>query len=251
MVITATTYLTLLPLVFLAAFVDAIAGGGGLISLPAYMITGMPSVLAAGTNKSSACVGTITAAVKFLRNGKVLLLPALIAAALAIPGAYLGAALLNHTPENVYRTIVLILVPLVALFTLLQRGGKDEGKPMNRARLIACGAIGLGCGIYDGFFGPGTGTILILALHGIVGMDTVTALGSAKIVNLASNITAVAVHVISGNVLYALAFPAMAMAMLGGYIGSSLAIRKGAKLIRVVMLVVMVLLLVKLAVDYL
>lgn len=251
MVITFDMYLILLPLVFIASFVDAIGGGGGLISLPAYMVTGLPSVLASGSNKLSASIGTVTAAAKFLKSGKVMLLPALLAAAVAIPGAFLGAELLTHTPENIYRAIVLIFVPLVALLTILQRGGKEEMKPMNKARLAACALIGLVCGLYDGFFGPGTGVLLILGFHAFAGMDTVTASGSAKVVNLASNVTAVFVHIFSGNIAYALAIPAMFVSVLGGYVGSSLAIRKGAKLIRLVMLLVMALLIVKLAVDYL
>lgn len=251
MVITARMYLIVLPLVFIASLIDAISGGGGLISLPAYMVTGMPSVLASGSNKLSASVGTVVAAARYLKSGRVLLLPALCAAALAIPGAYLGAGLLNAMPESIYRTIVLVLVPLMALLTVLNRGAPDRARTMNGARLGLCALTGLLCGLYDGFFGPGTGVLLILGFHWIAGMDTVTASGSAKLCNLASNITALAVHLRNGNVLLALAVPAMLASALGGYIGSALAIRRGAGLIRLAMLLVMAGLVVKLAFEYL
>ncbi len=251
MVITARMYLIVLPLVFIASLIDAISGGGGLISLPAYMVTGMPSALASGSNKLSASVGTATAAARYLKSGKVLLLPALCAAALAVPGAFLGAELLGMVPENVYRAVVLVLVPLMALLTLLSRGGTERTKAMNGARLGLCALTGLLCGLYDGFLGPGTGILLILGFHWIAGMDTVTASGSAKLCNLASNITALAVHFANGNILFALAVPAMLVSALGGYVGSMLAIRRGAGLIRLVMLLVMAALVVKLALEYL
>ena len=111
--------------------------------------------------------------------------------------------------------------------------------------------IGLLVGAYDGFFGPGTGVLLILGFTWAAGMDTVTASGSSKVVNLASNVSALAAHFLNGNIVFALAVPAMACSAVGGYIGSWLAIRKGARFIRWVMMGVTVLLLVKLIVDYL
>ena len=251
MAVTLKMYAIVLPLVFAASLVDAIGGGGGLISLPAYMVAGLPSVLASGSNKLSASFGTAVATVKFLRSGKVLLLPALCAAALALPGAFLGAELMAVTPDSAYRMVLLVLIPLMAVVMLLRRNAPDRALQMNKTRLFLCALIGFFVGMYDGFFGPGTGVLLILGFTWIAGMDTVTASGSSKVVNLASNISALVAHLLNGNIVFALAVPAMAVSALGGYLGSYLAIRKGARFIRYVMMGVMVLLLVRLAVDYL
>ena len=251
MAVTWQMYVIVLPLVFAAAVVDAIGGGGGLISLPAYLLAGLKSGPASGSNKLSASFGTAVATVKFLKSGKVLLLPALIAAALAIPGAFLGAQLMAVTPDRVYRAVLLVLVPVMALIMLLRHNAPDRALRMTKKRLALCGLIGLLVGTYDGFFGPGTGVLLVMGFSWIAGMDTVTASGSSKVVNLASNVSALAAHFMNGNILFALAVPAMAASAAGGYLGSWLAIRKGAGFIRGVMMGMMVLLLVRLAVDYL
>lgn len=250
--VTSSMYLIVLPLVFLAAVIDAIGGGGGLISLPAYMVAGLPASLASGSNKLSASFGTLIAAVKFLRSKKVLLLPALMAVAGAIPGAYLGAELLSRTPERVLRLVILCVIPVMAVIMLLKRNAPERSNlKMTKMKYALCLLTGLLIGLYDGFCGPGTGTLLIMGFTWIVGMDTVTASGSAKIVNLSSNISALISHAINGNILFALAIPAMLCAAAGGYIGSALAIKKGAKFVRVVMMCMMAALIVKLAVDYL
>lgn len=252
MEVTLSMYLIVLPLCFIAAVIDAIGGGGGLISLPAYMVAGLPTALASGSNKLSASFGTLIAAVKFLRSKKVLLVPSLCAVAGAIPGAYLGAELLSRTPENIMRLVILSVIPVMALVLILKRNAPErEHLELTKGKYLLCGLTGLLVGLYDGFCGPGTGTLLIMGFTWIVGMDTVTASGSAKIVNLASNISALLSHALNGNILFALAVPAMLCAAAGGYIGSALAIKKGAKFVRIVMMCMMVVLIVKLIVDYL
>ena len=251
MVVTLQMYLIVLPLVFVAACIDAIAGGGGLISLPAYMVSGLPATIASGSNKMSATFGTLIAAFKYMRGGKVLWAPALIAALAAIPGASLGAELLALTPEDMLGVILLTIIPLMAVVMLLMRNAPDRQHPMTKARLALCALVGLLCGLYDGYCGPGTGTLLIMGLTLVVGMDTVTASGTAKIVNLSSGLTALIVHCMHGYVLYQLAIPAMFIAALGGYVGSALAMKRGARFVRYVMLLVMAILIIKLMVDYL
>lgn len=250
--VTASMYMIVLPLCFVAALIDAIGGGGGLISLPGYMVAGLPTALASGSNKLSASFGTLIAAVKFLRSKKVLLMPALVAVAGAIPGAYVGAELLSHTPEHIMRLVILGMIPVMALVLILKRNAPERETPaMTRGKYALCFLTGLLVGLYDGFCGPGTGTLLIMGFTWIVGMDTVTASGSAKIVNLSSNVSALVSHAINGNILFALAVPAMLCAAAGGYIGSALAIKKGAKFVRIVMMGMMVVLIVKLFIDYL
>ena len=251
MAVNLQMYLIVLPLVFCAAVVDAIGGGGGLISLPAYMVAGLPSDLASGSNKLSASFGTLVATVKFFRSGKIMLRPALCASVTAILGSFLGAQINERMSDAAFRTVMLVLIPGIALLMALRHNAPDRALPMTGKRLALCALIGLLVGAYDGFFGPGTGVLLILGFTWAAGMDTVTASGSSKVVNLASNVSALVAHFLNGNIVFALAVPAMACSALGGYLGRWLAIRRGARLIRRVMLGVMALLLIRLAVDFL
>lgn len=251
MEVTLAMYLTVCPLIFLAALVDSIGGGGGLISLPTYLLVGLPPVMAAGTNKCSAFCGSLMATVKFFRKGKILLLPALCAVGGAIPASYLGAYLLQLVNQDFIRIFMLVAIPVVAVALLFKRDlAERELKEMTGKRMVACFFIGLGCGFYDGFFGPGTGTFLILLFTWVVGMDMVTASGTAKLVNLSSNVAALFSLVHGGQVLFKLAIPAMICSMAGGYLGAQLTLKRGAKLIRYVMLGVLALLIAKLVADY-
>lgn len=239
------------PLVFLAAVVDAIGGGGGLISLPAYLLAGLPPALAGGSNKLSASCGTLIATFKFLRGGRVLMKPAICAVLGALPGAYLGAELLQLVDEQIIRIFLLAAIPLMAAVILLRRNTPAQPKPLTRGRLAGCFALGLGCGLYDGFFGPGTGTLLIMGLTYLIGLDMITASGTSKVINLASNISALGSLISGGNVLYPLALPAMLFSIAGGYLGSWLAMKRGARFIKKIMLVVLALLIIKLALEWL
>ncbi|HIS99502.1 MAG TPA: TSUP family transporter [Candidatus Faecaligallichristensenella faecipullorum] len=248
--VTPVMLLTVCPLVFLASLIDAIAGGGGLISLPAYYLAGLNPAMAAGTNKLSASFGTLMAAIRYLRKGRLMLCPALFSVPGALLGAYLGAELLKITPEAFVRGLMLVGLPAMAILVIFQRPAGESG-PCKRAGLPVCLAIGLFCGFYDGFFGPGTGTLLIILFTQLLRMDAVTSSGTAKVVNLASNLSALVSFLISGNVIWMLGLPAMACSAAGGYVGSSLAISKGSKLVRRIMLLVLAMILIKLAWDML
>jgi uncharacterized membrane protein YfcA len=250
MEVTLGMYLIVLPLAFLAATMDAIAGGGGVISLPAYLTAGLPPVLASGSNKFSAMFGSLLATIRFIRSGRMPYAPALLAAAGALPGSYLGAELLKQVSDQWMRVFLLFALPAAALLLIFGRIGSGEPKPLTRKRLMLCPAIGLTVGFYDGFFGPGTGTILILLFTGLLKMDMVSASGAAKLVNLASNVAAMVSLVIGGKVLFQLAVPAMVCSAIGGYLGAKLALVVGAKLIRIVMVGVFCLILLTLVMDY-
>lgn len=251
MAVTTGMLLTVCPLVFLASLIDSIGGGGGLISLPAYYLAGLSPALAAGSNKFSASFGTLVATIRFGKNRRLLVLPALLAVLGAIPGAYLGAEILKRMDEHTVRMIMLIAIPAMALLIVFKRNTPAKPKPMTRVRYAICLLIGLGCGFYDGFFGPGTGTLLIMLFTWVAGMDMVTASGTAKPVNLASNVSALISMLMGGHVLFPLAIPAMFCAVAGGWFGSKLALRVGSQLIRFVMLGVLVLLIAKLAYEWL
>lgn len=246
--------LVVCPLVFFAAFVDAIAGGGGLISLPAYMITGMPAHMAIASNKFSAAVGTLIATVRFIKSGNLHMKAALQTAAFALVGSVIGAKLALFTSDYYLRIAMMILLPCVAVFVLFNRrqmGEESRFEQLSRARVFfGMLAAGMLIGIYDGFFGPGTGTFLILAFTTVLGFDLKRACGNTKIVNLTTNVSALVVFILAGQVYYAVAIPAMFFSILGNWLGSGLAIKKGARFVRPVMIFVLCLLFIKMIYDF-
>ncbi len=246
MEITLQTLLIVCPLVFLAGLVDSVAGGGGLISLPAYLLAGLPPHLATATNKCSSTFGTILTTVRFLRHGHVHAVSAGLSVVFSLVGSWLGARLNMVLPEVYLYWFLLGSLPVIAVVIILKRdlGAENRMDSLStRALLVRCAAIALVIGAYDGFFGPGTGTFLVLALTGLCGFDLLTASGNAKVMNLTSNIAAFVTFAFSGNILWALGIPAALFGIAGQYVGSGLALKNGAKVIRPMFLLVLVLLL--------
>lgn len=245
--------LTVCPLVFFASFVDAIAGGGGLISLPAYLLTGMPAHMAVGSNKLSAAVGTAISTARFIKSGSIHLRIALETAVIAFIGSALGAQLALHSSDYFLRIFMMIALPCVAVFVLFNRRQiSDESRfeQYSKGRiLLGMLAAGLLIGMYDGFFGPGTGTFLIIAFTTLLGFDLKRACGNTKIVNLTTNVAALLMFVLAGQVYYAVAIPATLFSIAGNWLGSGMAIKNGEKFIRPVMFAVLCLLLVKIGYD--
>lgn len=241
-------YIVVCPLVFLGAFVDSIAGGGGLITLPAYLMAGLPAHLAAGTNKVVAGPGSLVASIRYFGSGKIRLRVALWAALGSLTGGYVGAEIAKHLPANVLQGLMLVALPLMAVFLAVRKnfGEETPHKEISaRKETLISLAIGLAIGLYDGIIGPGTGTLLIMAFTAFLSIDMVTASGCAKVANVASNIAAATAYIIGGHVLWQLAIPALCCSMLGGYCGSQYAIRGGGKRIRGMIFVVLGLMFVK------
>ena len=238
--------------VFLAGFMDGIAGGGGIISVPAYLLAGLPAHLALGTNKLSSCVGTAASAGRFIRGGYVdwkLALPSMV---LALAGAALGTRLQLMVDERVLKILLLAVLPLVALVVLRQRSLPEERGDIapGRQRAIVFSAA-LVIGAYDGFYGPGTGTFLVLILCTLGKLDVRTASGNVKVMNLSSNIGALATSLLNGKVFLALGLIAGAASIAGHWLGSGLAIKDGSKIVKPAILVVLTLLTVKVIADLL
>lgn len=242
------------PLTFLAGFVDAVAGGGGLISLPAYMAAGLPPHFATATNKCSSTFGTLLSTIRFMRGKRIHYLSALTSASAALIGSALGAYLNMLVNEKYLRYILMVSLPVIAAFILFKKdlGEKSRIQDISKGKVVIL-SIGIGfiIGLYDGFFGPGTGTFLILAYTVIVGFDLITASGNAKVVNLASNIAAFITFAIGGNILWEIGLPAAVFGVAGNYIGSGLALKNGKKIIRPMFFIVLLLLMVKLLADML
>lgn len=249
MQVTGFMYLVVLPMVFLASLIDSISGGGGLISLPAYTMAGLNYDFASGNNKFSSTFGTLMATVRYARAGRILWLPALYAIIGALPGAYLGTVAAMRLGSQIMSVVMVVAIPIIGVFVALRRNEEVAPRPFNARAHLLCVVIGLVIGFYDGFFGPATGTFLILLFNYITGMDLVTASATAKPVNLASNIASLVTRILAGSVIYPLAIPAVVCSVAGGFIGSKLALTKGARFVRYVMLGVLAILTVKLAID--
>lgn len=246
------TLLIVCPLIFTGAFIDAVAGGGGLITLPAYMLAGLPTHMAAGTNKLVASLGSASASVKYIRSGSVVFTPALCAAAGAFVGAAAGSRLAVYLPADVLRVIIIAALPVVAVVVLTRRNfGEASDKGLRRRSEAAISlAIGLCIGMYDGLVGPGTGTFLMLAFCAFLGLDLLHATGCAKISNLASNIASVIVFALNGSINYSVALPAICFSVTGGLLGARYAVHGGNKNIKKVLALVLIILFAKLIYDF-
>lgn len=232
--------------VFLASFVDGVAGGGGIISVPTYLIAGLPAHLALGTNKLSSCIGTSVSAGRFIKGGFVDWKLGVPSIALALAGAHLGTRLQLALDERYLKWLLLVVLPIVAVVVLRQRTFPEERGEMPETRRAAIVlAASLIVGAYDGFYGPGTGTFLILIYCNFAKMDLRTASGNVKLVNLASNIGALVTSFLSGKVFIVLGLIGAVASIAGHYIGSGMAIKNGAKIVKPVILVVLALLAVK------
>ena len=232
--------------VFLASFVDGVAGGGGIISVPTYFLAGLPAHLALGTNKLSSGIGTVVSTLRFIRGGFVNWRLAIPSVVLALYGAHLGTRLQLALDERYLKWLLLLVLPLVAFVVLRQKKLPEEpGEIAPRRQTAIVLASSLLIGAYDGFYGPGTGTFLILIYCGMAKMDLRTAFGNVKLVNLASNVGALATSLMHGKVFIVLGLIGALASVGGHYLGSGLAIKDGSKIVRPVILIVLVLLAVK------
>ena len=234
------------PLNFLAGLVDSIGGGGGLISLPAFMLAGLSPHAAVATNKLASTTGTTVSTVRYCKNGyyeKKLALPGIL---LALGGSFLGARLVLHTDDVILKRMMLFILPIVAVIVLLDKKKPeyDSSFPASYRMLIVCISAFL-IGIYDGFYGPGTGTFLLLALTKAARMDIRTASGNVKLINLSSNVAALATFLLSGYVHIAYGIAGAVFCLLGHYVGSGLVMKNGSKIVRPVIVLVLFLLFAK------
>lgn len=237
-------------LVFLAGFVDSIAGGGGLISLPAYLFAGLPVHNAIATNKMSSCMGTAVATWRYARCGYIPWKMAAFCVVAALAGGSLGAAVALAIPEGLFLLFMLVALPPIAFYVLRGKAFDDERERYStrKATLLGMG-IAFGIGVYDGVYGPGTGTFLILLLTGLAHLTLDEANGVTKAINLATNASALAVFLLGGKTLIVLGLLAGAFSIGGNYVGARLFTKVGAASVRPIMIVVIVLFFIKLVVE--
>ncbi|NCB91575.1 MAG: sulfite exporter TauE/SafE family protein [Clostridia bacterium] len=236
-----TTFMIVCPLVFLAGFVDALAGGGGLISLPAYMFAGLPTHAAIATNKLSSSMGTAIATVHYWKKGFMkwkICLPGILT---AFAGSWCGARLNLFMNERVLQIMMLVLLPFIAFYVLRSKAltkVSAQEYPL-RKTIILCSLISFGIGIYDGIYGPGTGTFLMLLFTGVCHLSLEDSAGTTKAINLTTNVAALTVYLMHGAILIPLGLAAGCCNMLGNYLGSHCFTSKGAKFVEPVLLIVL------------
>lgn len=238
---------------FLAGFIDAIVGGGGLIQTPMgiVLLPNLPVSTIIGTLKVPSFSGTFFAAIQYLKkiemNWKLLL----VMMVLAVPSAYLGSTLLVYMSNDFMKPLLLVILSLLLIYTYVKKnfGMNSDKSHSPKKQLFYAVLISFFIGFYDGFIGPGTGSFLVLAFVIILGFDFLKASANAKMVNLATNFGSICLFIIKGKILWLIAIPMAICNALGGYIGAKLAINKGNKFIRIIFLIVVLGTLIRFAYD--
>lgn len=242
-----TTIVLLAFAALVAGTVDAIAGGGGLITLPALLAAHLPPHLALGTNKGQSVWGSGAAMTAFWRAGRVDRRQAVYAFPLAFVGAVAGATLVSAISKDALRPIVIGMLIGAAVLLVVRKPSRDQDAPA--ARWWAAALLALVIGAYDGFFGPGTGTFLIVGFVALCGRSLVHASADAKVVNFASNLASVAIFARHGTILWEVSLPMAVGQLTGGIIGAHFAMKGGARVVRAFVLLTSSALIIKLIVD--
>jgi uncharacterized membrane protein YfcA len=219
---------------FIAAAVDSIAGGGGLISLPAVMAVGVPTHASLGTNKFASTCASFTSTLTFAKSKKIYmpLIKYLIPCTLV--GAALGVNTALRIDQTVLQVMVLVLIFAVAIYTIIKKdfGSEDRFKELTRLNIFYGCLFAFALGFYDGFFGPGTGSFLIFLFISVFGFDFTISAGNGKILNFVSNITSLVLFAINGKIMYFVGIPMAISMIFGARIGTRIAIKNGAKVIK-------------------
>ena len=243
------------PLIFIGGVVDAIGGGGGLITLPAYLIAGFPVHVAIGTNKVSSPIGTSIAFTKFLIDGYMPLKLSALGVVFALLGSSLGARTALLISDRVFKILMLVILPATAYYVFRSQDLlKEESGTHDSITLrtyIVCVLVAFFIGFYDGFYGPGAGTFMILLLAGAAHLSVQKANGVAKAINFATNIAAFVVYFMNGKVILPLGITAGCFSIAGNYIGARFFEKGGAKIVRPVILIVLSLFFMRVVYDLL
>ena len=229
-------FLIVCPLTFLAGFVDAIAGGGVLISLPAYMIAGLPVHTAIATNKLSSSMGTTVATGRLARHGHIHWKQVIPCIFTAVIGSTCGANLALLLDAEMFKRLMLIVIPVTAFYVMRTNLGEKRLDLTEKQRIFRSMLIALGIGVYDGFYGPGIGTFLLLLLTSLAGYKLQEANGTTKAINLITNLTALTVYLVNGKVLLPLGLCAGICSITGNYLGISFFEKKGSTGVKPVMI---------------
>lgn len=236
---------------FLGALVDAIVGGGGLITTPALLAAGLPVHLALGTNKFASSMGTFSSAYHYFKSGNVNFKVLKYLLPFSLIGSSIGVMTVLAIDPEFLRVLIIFLVVIIGLYTLLKKdlGIHNKFKGITKGKIVLGVLIALVLGFYDGFFGPGTGSFIIFALISIFGFDFKKASANSKLMNLTSNATALFLFLINGQIWFYVAIPMAISMILGAKVGAELAIKKGASFIKPVFILVSFSLVIKMSMD--
>lgn len=250
MTATPTLLALLSATAFVAGVVDAVAGGGGLFTVPALLAAGLPPGVALATNKGQAAPGALASFVTFFRRGGLDRKRAPLGFALGFLGSLLGACLLLSMRPEPLRPVIALLLLFALGFMLLRSRIPTRRTPLAHPKLVLA-LVAFGLGTYDGFFGPGVGSLLIVLFVALFGDSPLFASGNAKVVNLGSNLAAFALFAWRGAILWQLALPMAVANMMGARLGARLALRQGDRFVRVVVTLVVLAVVAKLCFDML
>lgn len=244
------TLLIIIPLVFLGGFVDAIAGGGGIITMVGFILAGVPIHSAIGTNKVSALFGTGIATFNYFRKGLFDKRYIILSVVGSIIGGFLGSSLALRVNDNALNILMIIALPIMAILMMVGFKPRPEKNHLSNLRIsVYAFIVGISVAFYDGLLGPGAGTLYIIGFS-LSGLTLLKANGNAKLVNLVSNIVAAILFVQHGSVILWLVIPCIITSVIANYLGSKLAIENGSKIIKPVMIIVIVLLFVKTIIGF-
>ncbi|XWY19821.1 TSUP family transporter [Bisgaard Taxon 45] len=239
----------LFTVALVAGFIDAIAGGGGLITIPALLMTGMPPALALGTNKLQACGGSFSASLYFLRQRAVNLAEVWLILLMTFIGASLGTILIQLVDSAIIKKVLPFLILAIGLYFLVSPTLGNEDRQKRISYLGFALSAGLGIGFYDGFFGPGTGSLLSLAFVMLLGFNLTKATAHAKVLNFTSNIASLIFFLIGGQIMWSVGFAMMAGQFIGANLGAKMVLSKGKTLIRPMVVVMSFIMTIKMAYD--
>lgn len=219
---------------FVAAFIDSIVGGGGVISLPSLLLAGLPPHQALGTNKLAATGASSMATVRYTQAGMVVLKLALGLIPFAVLGSFLGATAVLQIEGRYVKALVMAVMVLMTVYVLVRKqfGHENRFESITPAAFALSAAFCLLIGFYDGFLGPGTGSMLLFVFLGVQGFDFVRAAGHGRVINFATNLAALALFAIRGVVDYAVGIPMMVSMVAGAYVGSHFGLRHGKRWIK-------------------
>lgn len=234
---------------FIAGFIDSIAGGGGLITIPAMLIAGIPPLETLGTNKLQSMFGSASATIAYARKGHVDLASQLPMAAMALLGGAIGAVIASFVPGDVLRVLMPFLLIAIALYFALKPSLSDEDRHRRMTPFVFGVTLVPLIGLYDGVFGPGTGSFFMLAFVSLAGFGMLKATAHTKLLNFGSNVGAFVVFTFGGAILWKTGLLMGLGQFLGAQAGSRLAMKNGAKLIKPLLIVTCVALAVKLLMD--
>lgn len=244
-------FLIVCPLIFIAGFIDAIAGGGGLITTPAYVLAGLPMHNAIATNKMSSSMGITAATVKYARNGFINWKMAPFCAAASFAGSAIGSNIALLLSDAAFKATMLIILPFIAYYVLKTKTFESQKEPFSFSKtLILCMLIAFFIGIYGGFCGAGTGTFLLLLLTGLARISLNESAGTTKIINLCVNYAALAVYIINGKTMILLGIVAGLFSMGGNYLGATAFTKKGTTFVRPVIILVLVMFFIKIILEF-